>query len=157
MTTRTGIVGTLAGMSAATQRLNAHLLAGQGQTAPQGEIVAQRGKDGVKKRIKQRSGDGMNQWEREWRATIAGQWQHIYREPALPLANGCVFKVDFLCVSSIGDRLVIEGHEIKGRARVAGIAKLKIAARLFPWIAFRLVTKRRKAEGGGFSVEEVLS
>ncbi len=107
------------------------------------------------KRIRQHAGDNMNRWEREYQELLKTQWEHVYREVSLPLANGVRYKVDFLCASA-DSTLTVSAFEVKGHARSTGIVKLKIAARLFPWIQFHLVTKRKKAHSGGWDVECVL-
>jgi hypothetical protein len=112
--------------------------------------VPQKRKDGAGKRIRQTRGDGMNNTERRYYLRLVTEWDYVYREPALPLANGVKYKLDFLVVGQGGK---IEGHEVKGRAFATGIVKVKMAARLFPWISFRLVTEKK---GGGWDVEEVL-
>lgn len=118
----------------------------------------------AKPMIRQHKGDGMNKWEREYSAILDIQWSHIYREVSLPLANGLKYKLDFLCVSNVGDTpaaieskiVVVAGYEVKGRRRSTGIAKIKMAARLYPWIKFTLATKKRKKDGGGWTKENVL-
>jgi hypothetical protein len=97
----------------------------------------------------------MNQWERQYFGQLLGTWPYVYREVAFPLANGLRYKVDFLCART-ANGLEVEAHEVKGRALPAGIAKIKMAATLYPWIKFKLVTKRRAREGGGWSIEPVL-
>jgi hypothetical protein len=144
---RPTVVGILAGGSESFRKANAHLV-GYGipspnQVPPPAPIQ--------KKRIRQCQGDGMNKWEREWRDRIAPFYEHIHREVSLPLANGLRYKVDFLCVDQFG---AVFGHEVKGIARATGIAKLKMAAALYPWIAFRLVTKRGQGRDD-WDVEDV--
>lgn len=109
------------------------------------ELVAQ---EPARKRIRQRQGDGMNNWERAFRAHIAPFFEHVHREVSLPLANGLRYKLDFLCVDKFG---VVIGYEVKGRALPTGIAKVKMAATLYPWIKFKLATKTRT----GWDTEEV--
>lgn len=139
-----GIVGLVAGSkSASFQRLNAHLLA---PTVKENLKVAP-----AAKRIRQRTtGDGMNKWEREFGAHLALHWENVHREVSLPLANGLRYKVDFLCA----DGVFVAGFEVKGFARSTGIAKLKMAARLYPWVRFHLATKRKDLPGG-WALEEV--
>jgi len=110
------------------------------------------------KRIRQHQGDGMNKWEREYRALILKKWPDcfIHREVSFPLANGVKYKLDFLRVLITDDGCNCVGFEVKGQARQAGIIKVKIAAQAYPWITFRLVTKRRKKDGGGWAEETVL-
>ena len=128
-------------MSEATVRLNSVDAPPPAETAP--EIP------GGRKRIRQNSA-GLNRTEQAYLDHLKlMQWTHIYREPSLPLCNGVKYKVDFLVV---GPSLEIEGHEVKGRAYSTGIVKLKIAASLYPWITFRLVTKTKT----GWKTETVL-
>lgn len=47
----------------------------------------------------------------------------------------------------------IELHEVKGFQDAKDINKLKVAADKFPFV-FRLVTRRRKKDGGGWALEE---
>lgn len=109
-----------------------------------------------KKRIRQRQGDGMNKWERAYLARLESVWRHVHREVSLPLANGLRYKVDFLCARDLDDGgFSIEGHEVKGRARSTGIAKIKMAASVYPWIRFFLATKNKRA-ASGWDIERVL-
>jgi hypothetical protein len=125
-------------------------------TRIQNQIAAQMGQSAKaepapvsKPRIRQNSA-GLNKTEQAYSDYLRLMFKHVYREPSLPLANGLRYKVDFVVVSEQGR---IEGHEVKGRAYSTGIAKLKMAASLYPWIKFRLVTKRK---GGGWDIQEVL-
>lgn len=100
------------------------------------------------KRLRQKSGDGMNNWEREWLGVLRARPGHRtdHREVSLPLANGLRYKLDFLTFRDLPDSGVpikwLEGFEVKGFARSTGIAKLKMAATLYPWIKFYLVYKK---------------
>lgn len=144
-----GLVETVTKGSASFRKLNAHLIAWP-STPPRNVHAPTIGQEPAKKRIRQKSGDGMNKWERDFRAEyLEPRFASIHREVSLPLANGLRYKVDFLCCHTSGSP---KGYEVKGVARAAGIAKLKMAATLYPWIAFRLVTKRK---GGGWDIEEV--
>ncbi len=129
------LADTISKGSKAFQRANAHLLAPSPAPANKGATIAQ---DATERRIRQHQGDGMNKWEREWRERITPFYEHIHREVSLPLANGLRFKIDFLCVDRFG---AVFGHEVKGRCLPAGIAKLKMAATLYPWITFRMAGK----------------
>lgn len=113
---------------------------------------------GQGKRIRQHSGDGMNSWERAYKAELERDWKFIIREISLPLANGARYKVDFMVArGSHSDGIwSVECHEVKGRALSTGILKVKVAASLYPFWKFRLVTKRTKKQGGGWAIEEVL-
>lgn len=108
----------------------------------------------AKKRIRQAQSDRRSQWERDYEVLLDMQWSHVYPQFILRLANGLVYKLDFLVVDTKGAHPRIEGHEVKGFARSTGIAKVKMAARLYPFIQFKLVTKRKK--NMGWDVENVL-
>ena len=114
----------------------------------------------VRPRLRQNQGDGMNKTERAFlgylQAAFDPKLATIHREVSLPLANGCRYKLDFL----VGDRVVpsqgcltVHGFEVKGFARDDAIVKLTVAARVYPWITFTLVSKRK---GGGWDFEGVL-
>lgn len=116
-----------------------------------------------KKMIRQCQGDGLNRWEREYLAilTATNPGASIHREVSLPLANGLRYKVDFLVAADATnghkDRVsCVIGYEVKGHRKPTGIAKIKMAARVYPWITFKLVTKQGKRRGGGWDVERVL-
>ena len=112
----------------------------------------------VRQPIRQRvKGDGMNKWERQFLTHLKFTLptSSIHREVSLPLANGLRYKVDFLVGREIqgatGGADVV-GYEVKGFRRAAGIAKLKMAASVYPWIKFSLVTREK---GGGWKFTEV--
>lgn len=104
--------------------------------------------------IRQRTnGDGLNRWERQFLAKLKADFPRasIYREISLPLANGVRYKPDFIVGSIEFDRPI--GYEVKGQRRAAGIAKLKVAATLYPWISFYIVT--REKPGGAWQCDRV--
>jgi len=112
--------------------------------------------------IRQRSGDGMNKWERAFLAKLRADFPDasIHREPTLPLANGTGYKVDFVVARHWAGRdehgeqfvsSIVLAYEVKGFARSTGIVKLKVAAALYPWISFKLVTQN----GGAWNVQDV--
>ena len=104
------------------------------------------------KPIRQRKGDGFNKWEREFLGELQQRHvgSHIHREVALPLANGTAYKVDFLVAKGFSAEVL--AYEVKGRRLSTGIVKLKVAASLYPWIKFHLVTR----EAGEWRDTEVL-
>lgn len=111
-----------------------------------------------KKRIRQRAGDGMNKWEREYLARLRADCtcDHIYREVSLPLANGVRYKVDFLVAYAdvCGSKWVcVRAYEVKGHMRDDAAVKLKVAASVYPWIKFFLAYKVR----GNWRTQEVLA
>ena len=139
-------------------QLNAGKPLGQARAEVVGKVEVQLSDGPAKKRIRQHQGDGLNKWEREYRALLLLKWPDcfLHREVSLPLANGVKYKLDFLRVLITDDGCHCMGFEVKGQARSTGIVKVKVAAQAYPWITFRLVTKRRKKDGGGWSEETVL-
>lgn len=111
----------------------------------------------AKPTLRQSRSDNMNKWEREFLAYLQSDRPNasIHREVSLPLANGLRYKVDFVVASKIMDTgaALVGAFEVKGRRLPAGIAKLKMAARLYPWISFHIVTKRN----GAFVTERVFA
>jgi len=110
--------------------------------------------------IRQRTGDGMNKWERDFldclKGSYSGELTTIHREVSLPIGNGVRYKLDFLVglkFSKDTQGSMVSGYEVKGQRRAAGIVKLKVAAGLYPWITFWLVTKGR--ESGAWTFQEV--
>jgi len=98
--------------------------------------------------VRQHTGDGMNKTERAWFELLKATNPKalIYREVSLPLANGCKYRLDFLSVYRDGGIWTFNGFEVKGRPLPAGIAKLKIAASLYPWIDFTLVWRKSRTQ-----------
>lgn len=97
--------------------------------------------------IRQRSGDGMNKLERAFFQLLNAFSRvpfYVHREVSLPLANGCRYKVDFIRVHTGQTGPIIEGFEVKGFKRDDAIVKLKVAASVYPWIKFYLVTRKNK-------------
>lgn len=82
----------------------------------------------------------------------------------LELADRTWFRVDFVVVPAvIPAGFVIEAHETKGYMREAARVRLRVAARTYPWIRFRLVRRApgrrgRQAKGlGAFTFEDVVA
>ena len=125
-------------VSEATRRLNPQLFG-------RGIALAKKENESIKQPIRQRKGDGMNKWEREFLAVIMAlkiESQTVHREVSLPLANGLRYRVDFLVgCRTFDDKSHVFAYEVKGLRRSTGIAKLKMAATLYPWITFYLVTR----------------
>lgn len=61
----------------------------------------------------------------------------------LEVANGCRYRPDAWTIIAVGNEAVqLNAWEVKGpRAWDDSIVKLKVAARAYPWITFRLVTR----------------
>jgi hypothetical protein len=107
-----------------------------------------------KPRLRQKQGDGMNKTERafyEEYKSIYGDDFHAHAV-TLVLANGVRFTVDFVAMLPSG----WIAFETKGFLREDAAVKLKCAATKYPRIRFHLVTKRRKKDGGGWDIQEIL-
>lgn len=120
-----------------------------------------------KKRIRQHQGDGMNKTERAYMAHLKATFPnavHHSQTFSLRLANGSNYRPDFISVwtlypaSEAGSATVrLSAWETKGFKREASAVRIKVAASLFPWIKFHLVTKKKKREGGGWDVQEIIA
>lgn len=74
-----------------------------------------------------------------------------YEPMSLKLADGARYTPDFVTRDEDGR---VKCWETKGFWREAARVRIKVAARLFPWMRFVAVTKARKKDGGGWQVEE---
>lgn len=146
------------------RRLNPHLFGTTEQV--QGVIRATvEAHCAAKKRIRQKDGDGLNKTERAFlaylRATYPGD-THYSQAFSLRLGNGANYRPDFISVriaipESAAERIVVRvrAWETKGFKREASAVRIKVAASLYPWIDFNLVTKQRKREGAGWSIQKI--
>ncbi len=109
-----------------------------------------------KKRLRQKSGDGMNATERAFFEYLPeSRSGKIYVQSiTLKLGNGVRYTPDFIVVDE--GNLHLTAYEVKGFMRDDAAVKIKVAASLYPWIDFRLVTKKKKRDGGGWAIENVL-
>ncbi len=65
----------------------------------------------------------------------------------------CYYKPDFLVITIEG---YVEFHETKGgHFEHDSIVRTKVVAERFPYFVFRLVRKKKKADGGGFTVTTI--
>ncbi len=76
----------------------------------------------------------------------------------LRIANGCRYTPDFIRiwkydVNSEITAYSILAYEVKGFMRDDAAVKLKVAASIYPWIKFHLVTKKK----GSWLIQEILS
>lgn len=117
---------------------------------------------------------GPNKLEREFEAWLRDEWKNVKgvaveaQALTLTIANGSRFTPDFIvaakCYSEVEGVYDSEmqaaarvmAFETKGFMRDDAAVKIKVAARMYPWIKFHLVTKRKKKDGGGWAIEEVL-
>jgi hypothetical protein len=98
---------------------------------------------------------GMNKLEKRYAGhlellSLAGEvaaWR--FESLTLKLAVDVRYTPDFLVILPGGE---IECHETKGFLRDDARVKLRCAARMFPWLVFRLV---RWGKSGAWEIEEV--
>lgn len=98
----------------------------------------------------------MNGLEKAWSLRLeerkhSGEIQEWWFEPmSLRLAHGKAFyKPDFMVLMADG---FVEFHETKGYMEIAANVRIKVAADKFPLFVFRLIRRKKKADGGGFDV-----
>lgn len=154
-------------VSAAVKALNPGVFGGGEAlvpTAPQRETLSEKqGGISYKPRLRQ-DRKGPNKTEAEFEAWLKAEWKgaaFIHAQGfTLTLANGVRYTPDFVVViwreELVTDGSQVMAFETKGFMRDDAAVKVKVAARLFPWIKFHLVTKKRKKDGGGWAIEEVL-
>lgn len=106
-----------------------------------------------KPRIRQNAA-GLNKTEQAFSDYLRGELfvlQEMFTQAiTLKLGNGVRYTVDF--VTRSGGHF--EAFEVKGgHMRDDACVKLKVAASLYPWIKFHLVTRRKD---GGWQIDRVL-
>lgn len=112
----------------------------------------------AKRRLRQRSTPKLNKTEAAFELWLqqgnGGSTIHS-QSVTLGLGNGVRYTPDFvvaLAPGLVGEGREIMAYEVKGFMRDDAAVKVKVAASLYPWIQFYLVTK---AKGGGWQMEEV--
>lgn len=144
-------------VSESFRRLNPHLYGGatpNAATTPQDT--------GDKKRIRQRSGPELNGTETaflQYLQASSATGQHLTQSLTLLLGNGVRYTPDFVTVEPAGlatEGVDVTAYEVKGYMRDDAAVKIKVAASQYRWITFHLVTKKRKRDGGGWSIQRVL-
>lgn len=154
-------------VSAAVKKLNPHLFEGRtGPACSENGILGMSNAEiakTAKPRLRQ-DRKGPNKLEAEFEAWLREEWSDTPHELlvqgiTLLLSNGNRYTPDFLLVvprDTGKPYFQMLAFETKGFMRDDAAVKVKTAARLFPWIKFHLVTKKRKKDGGGWAIEEVL-
>lgn len=113
-----------------------------------------------KRRLRQDT-KGPNKLELEFEEFLRGEWKDavvLAQAVTLKLGNGVRYTPDFVVVIQNAKRvpaMQVLAFETKGFMREDAAVKIKVAAHQYPWMKFNLVTKRRKKDGGGWSIEEV--
>jgi len=138
-------------ISEATRRLNPGLFGGAQNLAPNLNLE----NDGAKPRLKQNRGPKMNKTEAAFDAHLRATFvdSQIEREGVtLLIGNGVRYTADFSDFA-IGGKLTL--WEVKGFMREDAAVKIKIAARVYPRIAFFLATRNK--DKGLWNIERVHS
>lgn len=107
----------------------------------------------AKRRMRQ-SAAPLNKTETAFREFLAQRfagYSVLSQSVTLKLANGCRYTPDFIVPAGL---LPMHAYEVKGFMRDDAGVKLKVAASLYPWIKFHLVTRLRN---GAWDVQEVLA
>ncbi len=93
-----------------------------------------------------------SKWEREYhKVLLLSEYPYCEYEPiSLNLAKGSRYTPDFVTRDADGN---VTCWEVKGFWREAARVRIKVAARLLPWMRFVAVTKTRKKDGGGWKEE----
>lgn len=103
-------------------------------------------------RIRQ-NGAGLNKTEAAFYEHLLGKTAVLPPQSlTLKIANGCRYTPDFITVEHFPFKL--HAYEVKGFMRDDAAVKIKVAAALFPWISFHLVTR---AKGGTWEILPVLA
>ena len=96
----------------------------------------------------------------QWKERCGLQMEVKAQAVTLEIANGCRYTPDFVTVETVMLRdeggnwrhsRQLSAYECKGFMRDDAAVKLKVAAALYPWIAFHLVTRRK----GEWRIEQV--
>jgi hypothetical protein len=107
-------------------------------------------------RVRTKREEGMNGLEADYEAQVlkpalqAGEivW-YRYESLKLRLADNTFLTIDFFVMTAAGE---LEAHETKGFMEEDANVKWKVARSMYPF-RFKLIRRRRKADGGGFSIE----
>lgn len=135
------------------ERLNPGFYGKQAQEGhslpPSSLATASEGVKGVK--IAKSTDEGkLNRWESQWLAVLQGRsfaWVGI-QNVTFKIGHDCRYTPDFVCYANIGGMVA---YEVKGFFRDDAKVKIKVAARMFPWITFILVMKEN-----GYWKEEIV-
>lgn len=112
-----------------------------------------------KKRLRQKSGPKLNTTEAAFLEHLRGNspGTQIYAQTVtLSIANGCRYTPDAFAFACDDGEHYAQAWEVKGFMREDAAVKIKVAAAFYPLIRFRLVTKRKKRDGAGWAIEDVL-
>lgn len=96
--------------------------------------------------IRQSSKPLLNKWETEFLEQLKGAgWKTILcQSMKFRLANGVWYIPDFICLQEtrLLQNQIAAAFEVKGHMRDDASVKIKVAAGMYPWVAWRLATKQ---------------
>lgn len=103
-----------------------------------------------KPRLKQKK-HGLNKTEAEFLEYLKTAGIEAYPQAVtFTIGNGCRYTPDFFTFSHAGKP---QAWEVKGFMRDDAAVKIKVAARMFPYVVFELVSKKNKKQGGGWQFQ----
>lgn len=120
-----------------------------------GHVVKRADAWGAVKAKARRTPGRMNKTEAAWALRLEADRRdgevlaYHFEAVTLKIGDDCRYTPDFFVVLADGS---IRFDEIKGFMRDDAQVKVKAAARMFPWFAFRVV---RKAKGGAWEIREI--
>lgn len=93
---------------------------------------------------------GLNKTEQAFKKYMQPSVEGVLLDQAITLkiANGCRYTPDFVLIEMPN----VAAYEVKGFMRDDAAVKLKVAASLYPWIRFHLVTRKK----GEWLIQEIL-
>lgn len=156
-----GIVGLIAGGSKGFQKMNAHLLNPPTISKANQNVIGEMVQTSNKKRIRQNSA-GLNKTEQAFKEylerSLYPSEKMMSQAVTLKLGNGVRYTPDFMCTVNAEDMdmaaflTILYAYEVKGFMRDDAAVKIKVAASLYPFIQFHLVTRK----GQGWQIDPVL-
>ena len=140
-------------VSEAVRRMNPELFGGAPTAKPEVVKVAPRSVQDLGE-LKNEGPKYRSKLEREYHAVLKAEgYAYCEHEPLrLKLAKRSNYTPDFVTRDAAGN---IVCWETKGFWREAARVRIKVAARLFPWMTFIAVKKRKAADGGGYEKEVI--
>lgn len=117
-----------------------------------------KGKARVKNYTRRKPGE-MNRMEAEWEQVLllrksSGQVQDFkFESVKMRLADLTWYTPDFCVINQQGE---VEFHDVKGNlVQDDAKVKMKVFAEMYPHVTLRVVTQRRKKDGGGWLLTTV--
>lgn len=150
-------------LDAMPPKMRAQIEAQLGNKALDGALIApavvSEAADAVRLR---QSTKGLNKTEAAFQDHLKAQYpkEEIHAQSVtFKIGNGVRYTPDFVTFVRWEDQEADECHcsayEVKGFMRDDAAVKIKVAAHAYPRVAFFLVTKRKAAAGGGWSIQRI--